>query len=303
MRRSRRSSGSSGHARGVGGEVDGLRIPLQPGHDPREEGGPAAGREQVAGPDLLLGETSPRRGIEREIPRLPVSHGGKIPSDIRGFGGSDCAEHRRAVRIAIDIDSTLHHHWPLVAAAAKRRFGVELPYEQQFPSAGRRLSEEQLRVCIEDTHTDEAIAGARPYPHAVETVNGWYDAGHSIHITSHRAERSLTATRRWLDDIGLRHHELCCGDDKVARCRADRHRAAHRRQPGHPPARPRRRHPRGHAPPPLERARVRRAGRHLRRRLAGARPRPRAGPRRLTGRSVTTARCGARSPAARSGCR
>jgi FMN phosphatase YigB (HAD superfamily) len=123
------------------------------------------------------------------------------------------------VRIAIDIDSTLHHHWPLVAAAARRRFGVDLPYEEQFPWADRRLGEEQLRACIEETHADEAIAGARPYPHAVETVNGWYDAGHDIHITSHRAERSLTATRRWLDDIGLRHHELYCGDDKVAHCR------------------------------------------------------------------------------------
>src|SRR3954463_13906262 len=87
---------------------------------------------------------------------------------------------RGIVRIAIDIDSTLHDHWPLVAAAAKRRFGVELPYEKQVPSTGRRLSEEQLRVCVEDTHTDEAIARARPYPHAVETVNGWHDSGHSI---------------------------------------------------------------------------------------------------------------------------
>jgi hypothetical protein len=123
------------------------------------------------------------------------------------------------MRIAIDIDSTLHHHWPLVAAAAKRRFGVDLPYEQQFPSTGVRLSEEQLRVCIEDTHTDAAIAGARPYPHAVETVNGWYDAGHFIHITSDRAEPSVLATRLWLDDIGLRFHELYCGHDKVAHCR------------------------------------------------------------------------------------
>ena len=74
-------------------------------------------------------------------------------------------------------------------------------------------------MCIEDTHTDAAIAGARPYPYAVETVNRWYDAGHFIHVTSHRAERSLTATRRWLEDIGLLHHELFCGDDKVAHCR------------------------------------------------------------------------------------
>jgi uncharacterized protein len=123
------------------------------------------------------------------------------------------------MRIAIDIDSTLHHHWPLVAAAAKRRFGVDLPYEEQFPSTARRLTEEQLRLCIEDTHTDEAVAGAEPYPHAVETVNGWYEAGHHIEITSHRAERSAAATRRWLHAIGLRHHALYTGEDKVRHCR------------------------------------------------------------------------------------
>jgi hypothetical protein len=123
------------------------------------------------------------------------------------------------MRIAIDIDSTLHHHWPLVAAAAKRRFGVDLPYEDQVASGARVLTDEQLLLCVEDTHSDAAIAGARPYQHAVETVNGWYDAGHEIHVASHRAERSLAATRRWLDAIGLRHHALYGGDDKLAYCR------------------------------------------------------------------------------------
>lgn len=123
------------------------------------------------------------------------------------------------MRIAIDIDSTLHHHWPLVAAAAKRRFGVDLPYEEQLPSTPVRLDEAQLLACIEDTHSDAAIAGGRPYPHAVETVNGWHDAGHEIHVTSHRAEGSVEATRRWLDGIGLRRHALYCGDDKLAYCR------------------------------------------------------------------------------------
>jgi uncharacterized protein len=120
------------------------------------------------------------------------------------------------VRIALDIDSTLHHHWPLVAAAAKRRFGVDLPYEEQVPATSVRLTEEQLRACVDDTHTDEAIAGARPYPHA---VGGWYAAGHRIAVASRRPERSMAATRRWLRDIGLRHHEVWCGDDKLAYCR------------------------------------------------------------------------------------
>ena len=123
------------------------------------------------------------------------------------------------MRIAIDIDSTLHDHWPLVAAAAKRRFGMELPYDHQVPSTTHRLGEAQLRACIEDTHTDDAIAGARPYPHAVQTVNGWYAAGYEIHIMSHRPHRSLVATRRWLDAIGLRRDGVHAGEDKVADAR------------------------------------------------------------------------------------
>jgi uncharacterized HAD superfamily protein len=123
------------------------------------------------------------------------------------------------MRIAIDIDSTLHHYWPLLSAAAKRRFGIELPYDRQFSWTISRLREEQLRVCVADTHSDEAIAAARPYPHAVETVNRWREAGHFIHVTSHRAEHCRMATARWLEDIGLHHDELYCSYDKVGRCR------------------------------------------------------------------------------------
>ena len=122
------------------------------------------------------------------------------------------------MRIAIDIDSTLHDYWPQLAQAAKRRFGIDLPYDRQYTWSITRLRDEQVRVCVEDTHTDEAIASARPYPHAVETVNAWHDAGHYIHVTSHRAEHCRAATARWLDDIGLRHDDLYCSYDKVGRC-------------------------------------------------------------------------------------
>jgi uncharacterized protein len=124
-----------------------------------------------------------------------------------------------AMRIAIDIDSTLHHYWDALSAAAKRRFGVDLPYDQQLTWAISRLRAEQLRACVADTHSDASIAAAEPYPDAVETVNGWHEAGHFIHITSHRDERCHSATTRWLDDIGLRYDELYCSFDKVARCR------------------------------------------------------------------------------------
>jgi hypothetical protein len=123
------------------------------------------------------------------------------------------------MRIAIDIDSTLHDYWPLLSAAAKRRFGIELPYDRQFTWAISRLRAEQLRVCVADTHTDAAIAGAEPYPHAVETVNRWHEGGHFIHVTSHRAEHCHPATKTWLDRIGLQYDELYCSYDKVGRCR------------------------------------------------------------------------------------
>jgi hypothetical protein len=122
------------------------------------------------------------------------------------------------MRIAIDIDSTLHHYWDELARAARHRFGVDLPYEHQHTWKITRLRDEQLRVAIADTHSDAAIGRAQPYPHAVETVNAWHEGGHYIHITSHRAERCHAATERWLADIGLRHDDLYCSDDKLSRC-------------------------------------------------------------------------------------
>ena len=126
---------------------------------------------------------------------------------------------RVIMRIAIDIDSTLHHYWDVLSDAALRRFGIELPYEEQFDWGITRLKPHQLQVCIEDTHSPEEILAGEPYPGAVETVNAWHDAGHFIHITSHRAERCHPATARWLDAIGLPHDELYCSFDKISRCR------------------------------------------------------------------------------------
>ena len=122
------------------------------------------------------------------------------------------------MRIAIDIDSTLHHYWGELADSAKRRFGVVLPYDEQHTWRISRLRDEQLRAVIADTHSDAAIARAEPYPHAVEIVNGWREGGHWIHITSHRAEACHPATQEWLAAIGLSHDDLHCSYDKVARC-------------------------------------------------------------------------------------
>jgi uncharacterized HAD superfamily protein len=123
------------------------------------------------------------------------------------------------VRIAIDIDSTLHHYWDQLEAAAKRRFGVELPYAEQLEWTIDRLRPEQVRACVAETHTDERILAAEPYDGAVETIRAWREAGHFIHITSHRTVDAHAATAQWLERIGLPYDELYCSWDKVARCR------------------------------------------------------------------------------------
>ncbi|HEX8854304.1 MAG TPA: hypothetical protein VF752_01790 [Thermoleophilaceae bacterium] len=121
-------------------------------------------------------------------------------------------------KIALDIDSTLHHYWDVFDAIVQRRFGVELPYEEQTDWGIALLERDQLIACVEETHSVENIMGAKPYPHAVETVRAWHDAGHFIHVTSHRAESAREATEGWLDEIGLPYDDLHCSYDKVSRC-------------------------------------------------------------------------------------
>jgi hypothetical protein len=71
---------------------------------------------------------------------------------------------------------------------------------------------------VRETHGEEIIARGEPYPGAVETVRDWHDAGHFIHITSHRVPASHDATARWLDAIGLPFDDLRCDFGKVDHC-------------------------------------------------------------------------------------
>jgi uncharacterized HAD superfamily protein len=122
------------------------------------------------------------------------------------------------MRIAIDIDSTLHHYWDILSEVSVRRFGIELPYEEQFTWGITRLRSEQLELCIEESHSDERILSGVPYPGAVRAVSRWHDEGHFIHVTSHRAADRGHATAGWLERIGLPFDDLHCSYDKVSRC-------------------------------------------------------------------------------------
>jgi uncharacterized protein len=121
-------------------------------------------------------------------------------------------------RIAIDIDSTLHHYWDLFRSIVSERYGVDLAYEDQTDWGITKIPQEYVREAVSETHSDQNIAGAEPYPHAAETVRAWHEQGHWIHITSHRAESCAPATARWLEEVGIPFDDLHCSWDKVTRC-------------------------------------------------------------------------------------
>ena len=66
--------------------------------------------------------------------------------------------------------------------------------------------------------TVRARARRDTLPGAVEAVARWHEAGHFIHITSHRATDAHDATAEWLQQIGLPFDDLHCSWDKVTRC-------------------------------------------------------------------------------------
>lgn len=120
--------------------------------------------------------------------------------------------------IAVDIDSTLHPYWEQFTAIVYGRFGVELPYEHQRSWGIPALREEQLRWCVQESHRDEHVLAAIPYPGAVEALNRWASMGHSIHVASHRSSDAVEATDAWLGAIGLNYAGLHCVDDKMPVC-------------------------------------------------------------------------------------
>lgn len=121
-------------------------------------------------------------------------------------------------RLALDIDSTLHHYWDVLERVAQELHGVEIPYADQVEWGITALEHDALVRCVQETHSDANIAAGVPYAGAVETVQRWHAAGHWIHVTSHRRAEAAPATARWLEEIGMPFDDLHCSFDKVPRC-------------------------------------------------------------------------------------
>jgi uncharacterized protein len=122
------------------------------------------------------------------------------------------------MRIAVDIDSTLHHHWEVLSEVSVRRFGVELPYEEQLTWGLTRLRPDQFALCVQESHSDERILAGVPYQGAAEALRGWHEGGHGVHVICRREAGRHAATAAWLQGIGLPFDGLHCTSEKVELC-------------------------------------------------------------------------------------
>ena len=106
------------------------------------------------------------------------------------------------------------------SASAARRFGVDLPYEEQLDlGRSRACGPSSCALCIEETHGDDAdrSPASRTRTPSRRSTAGTRPGTSS---TSRATAPSAATTRptRWLDSIGLHYDELYCSYDKVARC-------------------------------------------------------------------------------------
>lgn len=121
-------------------------------------------------------------------------------------------------RIALDIDSTLHHYWDVLERVVFERHGVRLAYEDQTDWGITSIDRDLMIACVQETHSNDNVAAGVPYPGAVETVRRWHEEGHWLHVTSHRRTESAEATARWLQAIDMPFDDLHCSFDKIPRC-------------------------------------------------------------------------------------
>ena len=200
------------------------------------------------------GQSTSSQGERPEGRSRPGRRAGARGSSAMADAAIDRGTDRAAMRIAIDIDSTLHHYWdPLAAAsraALRRRPALR---GADSPGMITRLREEQLAGVRSPRPTQTTtILAAEPYPGAVETSRPGTTAATS---STSPATAPSAATRRpragW-PTSACAYDDLYCSFDKVTRCIELRHRRADRRQPGEPRRRARGRHRRRDAGPPVE---------------------------------------------------
>ena len=125
-----------------------------------------------------------------------------------------------AVRLAIDIDSTLHPYWDQLAEIARRRFGIDLPYDLQVTWDDRRArARSSCRPASRrPTARSTCSPPSRTRAPSRRSARGTSRATSSTSRPTAPPTRTPHTERVAATQIGLPHDELYCSYDKIARC-------------------------------------------------------------------------------------
>ena len=117
------------------------------------------------------------------------------------------------MRFYIDYDDCLCETARAFVEIADRLFGKKVPYEQvRFFNLqdSFQLTDKEYEELMTEGHRPEILMAYKETPGAVRVINDWIDQGHEVYIITGRPFSSFDASRRWLDEHGLKRAKMFC---------------------------------------------------------------------------------------------
>ena len=117
------------------------------------------------------------------------------------------------MHIYVDFDDCLCETARGFCSLVERMFHKKVPYEDiRYFDLKRSfaLTDDQYENMMIEAHTPQSILAYEETPGAIDTVNGWIDAGHEVFVITGRPYSSYEPSREWLDEHGLERAVLYC---------------------------------------------------------------------------------------------
>ena len=111
------------------------------------------------------------------------------------------------MRFYVDYDDCLCETAQAFTEIAARLFGTKIPYEkiESFDlQKSFRLSDNEYEQLMHEGHRPEILLSYEETPGAVQTLREWMRLGHEVFIITGRPASTCEASRRWLEEHGLK---------------------------------------------------------------------------------------------------
>lgn len=117
------------------------------------------------------------------------------------------------MNIYIDYDDCLCETARFFSGLLWKMFGKDIPYEDIWCfnlQQSFSLDDKQYEEMMHEAHKAEALMSYEETIGAVDTVNGWIDAGYDVSVITGRSYSYFEPSRAWLDEHGLDRAKLYC---------------------------------------------------------------------------------------------